>query len=656
MKFPFRTATIALLFAITPIVRADPAPPPAVVQPAANLVVDGIPVIPQAVAEEANRFTEFRAASLAAWHPTRREMLIRTRFADSVQFHEVRMPLGARRQITFFPDSVHSAVYPRTTDGREPGYFLFTKDIGGSEFNQIFRYDLGTGEIAMITDGKSKNGSPLFSKDGSRFVYTSTRRNRKDGDFYVADAGKPDAAKLIFPADAPGWSPAAWSPDGKTLLAGKFTSANESSLWLLDVATGATQRLTPEGGPKVRYSGGAFSADGKRFYARTDAGAEFEQLVYFDIATKRQTVLTPDLKWDVEDFDLSDDGKRLAYTTNEAGLSVLHLMDAATRKEIPTPKLPPGQVAGLSWHSNNRDLGMVLNSAKAPSDVYSIDVDAGTLTRWTESETAGLNTAQFPDPQLVHWKSFDGLEISGFVYKPDAAKFPGKRPVIINIHGGPESQFRPAFMGPYNYYFTRLGCAAVFPNVRGSSGHGKTFLTLDDGPKREDSVKDIGALLDWIKTQPDLDPDRIMVTGGSYGGYMSLAVSTHYADRIRCAIDVVGISNFITFLEKTEPYRQDLRRVEYGDERDPAMRAVFEQIAPLKNVSKITKPLFVVHGANDPRVPLNEAEQIVAALKKQGTPVWMLVAKDEGHGFAKKPNQQFQFYATIQYIQEYLLR
>jgi dipeptidyl aminopeptidase/acylaminoacyl peptidase len=366
-----------------------------------------------------------------------------------------------------------------------------------------------------------------------------------------------------------------------------------------------------------------------------------------DVATKQVTVLTPDTKWDVEEFDLSDDGKLLAYTTNEDGMAVLHLLDTATRKELPAPKLPPGQVFGLSWHPNSRDLGFVINSAKAPSDVYSYDVTTGQtspaggtptesgtagLTRWTESETAGLNTQQFPDPSLVRWKSFDGKEISGFVYKPDAAKFPGKRPVIVNIHGGPESQFRPAFMGSYNYYFTRLGCAAVFPNVRGSSGYGKTFLTLDDGRKREDSVKDIGALLDWVKAQPDLDADRVMVTGGSYGGYMSLAVSTHYADRIRCAVDSVGISNFVTFLERTEPYRQDLRRVEYGDERDPDMRKFLTQISPLNNVQKIAKPLFVVHGANDPRVPLYEAEQIVAALKKQGTPAWFWWPRTRGTG------------------------
>jgi dipeptidyl aminopeptidase/acylaminoacyl peptidase len=287
--------------------------------------------------------------------------------------------------------------------------------------------------------------------------------------------------------------------------------------------------------------------------------------------------------------------------------------------------------------------------------VYSLDVSSGKLERWTESETAGLNTSTFAEPQLIRWKSFDGREISGFLYAPDAAKFPGKRPVIVNIHGGPEGQFRPTFLGGINYYLNVMGVAVIFPNVRGSAGYGKTFLTLDNGKLREDSVKDIGSLLDWVKGRPELDSDRIMITGGSYGGYMTLACSVHFADRIRCAVDVVGISNFVTFLQRTEPYRQDLRRVEYGDERDADMREFLTRISPLTNVAKIAKPLFVVQGANDPRVPRNEADQMVEALRKQGTPVWYLLGKDEGHGFAKKKNYEYQFYSTVAFVKQYLI-
>jgi dipeptidyl aminopeptidase/acylaminoacyl peptidase len=287
--------------------------------------------------------------------------------------------------------------------------------------------------------------------------------------------------------------------------------------------------------------------------------------------------------------------------------------------------------------------------------VYSLDVETGKLDRWTESETGGLNTASFVEPELIRWKSFDEKSISGFLYKPPA-KFTGKRPVIINIHGGPEGQARPSFLGRNNYFLNEMGVAIVLPNVRGSSGYGKTFLTLDNGFKREDTYKDIGALLDWIKTRDDLDADRIMVTGGSYGGHMTLAIAWCYPERIRCAVDIVGISNFVTFLENTESYRRDLRRVEYGDERDPEMRAFMEKIAPVNNAGKMKKPMFIIQGKNDPRVPLIEAEQMVATLKKQGTPVWYLMAKDEGHGFAKKKNADYQFYATVQFVQQHLMK
>jgi dipeptidyl aminopeptidase/acylaminoacyl peptidase len=357
----------------------------------------------------------------------------------------------------------------------------------------------------------------------------------------------------------------------------------------------------------------------------------------------------------VEDFDLSPDGRTLAFETNEDGASVLHLLDTATGKEKAAPKLPLGVMNGLRWRPDGKELAFTLSSARSPSDVYSLDAATGKIERWTESETGGLNPAQFPEPELVRFKSFDGKTISAFLYKPPAT-FAGKRPVIVSIHGGPESQARPSFSGRDNFWTNELGVARLVPNVRGSSGYGKTFLKLDNGQKREDSVADIGALLDWIKTRPDLDPDRVMVTGGSYGGYMTLAVATHYSDRLRCSLDVVGISSFVSFLEHTEAYRRDLRRVEYGDERDPAMREFLLKIAPLNNAAKITKPLFIVAGRNDPRVPWTESEQMAAGLKKQGTPVWYLLGKDEGHGFAKRKNQDFQLYATVAFVRVYLLR
>jgi dipeptidyl aminopeptidase/acylaminoacyl peptidase len=602
--------------------------------------------------ESVERYTNFRSASLSNWHPKRREMLISTRFGDTPQVHLVKFPLGARKQITFFPERVGGGSFQPT----QGDYFVFSKDIGGNEFNQNYRYDLATGEVTLLTDGKSRNAGGAWSTKGDRIVYTSTRRTGKDNDFYIIDPKDPKTDKLLAQSEGGGWGALDWTPDDTQILIIEYVSANESYLWLMNTTTGEKKLITPKGGKeKISYDVGIFAKDGKGLYTITDKESEFSRLAYVDLATNKHTYITSNIPWDVEDIDLSDDGKNLAFITNEDGASVLHLLDTATRKEKALPKLPVGQVYGITWHKNNEDLGFTLVSARSTADVYSLNIRTNKVERWTESETGGLNTKNFTDAQLVRWKSFDGKTISGFLYRPPA-KFKGKRPVIIDIHGGPEGQSRPGFLGRGNYYLNELGVALLFPNVRGSTGYGKTFLTLDNGFKREDSVKDIGALFDWIAQQPDLDKDRVMVTGGSYGGYMSLAVSTNYADRIRGAINIVGISNFVTFLEKTEGYRRDLRRVEYGDERDPKMREFLLKISPVNNAQKIKKPLFVVHGKNDPRVPLNEAEQIVATVKKNNVPVWYLMAKDEGHGFSKKKNIDFQFYATVMFVKEHLLK
>jgi dipeptidyl aminopeptidase/acylaminoacyl peptidase len=425
---------------------------------------------------------------------------------------------------------------------------------------------------------------------------------------------------------------------------------------VMDLATGKKRRVTPSRkGELVAYDTPRFSKDGKTIFAISDRASEYRRLVLMPASGGKERVLAANLKHDVDGFDISFDANRIAFLTNESGSSGLRFIDLPTLKEQPRPPLVPGVIGGLEWRPKSSEVGFHMSSARSAGDVFSYDVKTNKVTRWTNGNNPELNTSEFVEPRLIKWKSFDGLEISGFHYQPPA-RFTGKRPVIINIHGGPEAQFRPGFTGRSNYFINELGVAIIFPNVRGSAGFGKTFIKLDNGMKREDSVKDIGALLDWIKEQPDLDGERIMVTGGSYGGYMTFACAVHFADRIAGAVSVVGISNFVTFLERTESYRRDLRRAEYGDERDPAMRAFLESIAPLNHAEKITKPLFVVQGFNDPRVPYTEAEQIVANLKKRGTPVWFLMAKDEGHGFVKKPNADYQFYATVEFAKQTLLK
>jgi dipeptidyl aminopeptidase/acylaminoacyl peptidase len=554
--------------------------------------------------------------------------------------------------MTFFPDRVAGASFqPARGD-----FFLFLKDVGGGEFFQLYRYDVSNGAVTLLTDGKSRNGGGRWTRNGERIAYTSTRRNGQDTDLYVQNPADPKTDRRLAELSGGGWRPLDWSPDGRKILVAEEISINESYLWLFDAATGEKTLLTPKGGAeKIAFEGGQFAPDGQSIYTTSDMGSEFLRLVRIDVSSGKRAVLTSQIPWDVEDFDLTRDGKRLAFVTDEDGAGVLRVLDVATGKETKVPGLALGTIGGVQWHANGHDLAFTFSGARSPSDVYSFDAATGKVERWTESETGGLNAETFSEPELVRWKTFDGKTISGFLYKP-AARSPGKRPVIVNIHGGPEGQARPGFIGRTNYFLNELGIAVIYPNVRGSTGFGKTFSKLDNGMLREESVRDIGALLDWIKTRSELDADRIMVTGGSYGGFMTLASAVAYNDRIRCSLDVVGISNFVSFLEKTEAYRRDLRRVEYGDERDPKMREFLIKISPLTNAAKITKPLFVIQGANDPRVPRNESEQMVGTVRKNGGPVWFLMAKDEGHGFAKKRNQDFQFYATVAFLQENLLK
>ncbi len=621
-----------------------------VVAPGDNLVVEGIPAIPAGLAADVDRYGNFRGASMTSWHPTKREMLISTRFADTAQVHVVKFPGGARTQLTFFRDAARNGTF-QPASGES---FIYSKDRGGDEFYQMYRYDMATGASTMLTDGKSRNTDARWSNAGDRLAYSSTRRDGQNVDLYVVNTEDPKSERVLAELHGGGWGARDWSPDDRTILAIEEISINESYLWLCDVATGRMTAVTPRDEKGVAYAGGQFSSDGKGIYTVTDKDSEFGRLAYIDLATKEHTYLTSDIHWDVEEFRLSKDGKKIAFVTNEDGISVLHVMETATRKEMPLPKLPAGVISGLNWHSNSHDLAFNLNTARTPTDVYSIDVATMKLERWTFSETGGINTEGFSEPQLIRWKSFDGKEISGFLYMPPE-KFTGKRPVIVDIHGGPEGQARPDFRGQNNYFLNELGVAMIFPNVRGSTGYGKTFSELDNGFLRENSYKDINALFDWIATRSDLDSERIAVMGGSYGGHMTLAISTFYSGRIRCSIDIVGMSNLVTFLEHTQAYRRDLRRVEYGDERDPKMREFLERIAPMNNVQRIKKPMLVVAGKNDPRVPASESQQIVAALKQNGTPVWFLMANDEGHGFAKKKNNDFLFYSAVEFFKTYLL-
>jgi dipeptidyl aminopeptidase/acylaminoacyl peptidase len=618
-----------------------------------SIAADGVPPIPAALVRELNRYQNIRSASFQDWVPGRRALLILTRFENTNQVHRVAFPGGARTQLTFLPERVLQA-------GARPksGQFAFSMDEGGAENYQVFLQDVKGGDATRLTDGRSRNASPKWSNAGKLLAWSSNARTGRDLDLYVADPASPGAARR-FKEVAGTWSVADWSPDDRKVAAVESISINESYVHLVDVATGATETVTPlrQGGdaPTVAYGNVRWSGDGESLYWTTDLGSEFNRVARYDLATRRMTPLTAEIPWDVEEFDLSEDGSRIALVANEDGIAKVHILDAATARELAAPDLPAGQITGLTFRKGSHEVGFTLSSARSTADAYSLDLDAVKLERWTESETAGLDPATFPQAELIHYKTFDGREIPAFVYRPDAGAFPGRRPVLIDIHGGPEGQFRPSFLGRANYLVNGLGLVLVFPNVRGSSGYGKTYLKLDNGKLREDSVKDIGGLLDWIAKQERLDSGRVGVIGGSYGGFMSLATQAKYNDRIRAGIDIVGISNFVTFLRNTQEYRRDLRRAEYGDERDPSMREYLERISPLTDAARIRTPLLVAQGKNDPRVPVTESEQMVSAVRAGGGPVWYVLGKNEGHGFAKKPNQDYLQAVEILFLNRYLL-
>lgn len=620
--------------------------------PNENLITENIAGIPKELVNQVKKYSEARGASLAEIHPTKNEIIISTRFGSTAQLHRVSQAMGARTQITFFDEPVGGATY----EPLKGAYLVYSKDVGGNEFRQLYKLDLKTLQSTLLTDGgRSQNGGVTWRKDGQGFYYSSTKRNGGDRDIYYMDPNNPKSDKLILQVKGGGWGIYDISKDGKKLLIGEYISANESHIWLLETTSGKLTEITDRNSESIVQSAASFSISNDEIWFVTDKDNEFERLATMNLITKKVVYHTSKIPWNVESYNLSEDKKSIVFITNEAGLNKMYLMNTVDKSYSAVKNIPIGLIGGANFTKDKQALFFTQSTAQSASDVYKLILKTGAIERWTESELGEMQQSDMSVPKFIEWKSFDNLKISGFYY-PAAAKFTGKRPVLINIHGGPEGQSMASFLGPSNYYTNEMGVAIIFPNVRGSSGFGKTFLAKDNGFLREDSVKDIGALLDWIAQQPELDKDRIMIMGGSYGGYMTLATAFHYADRIKCSVDIVGISNFNTFLKNTEEYRRDLRRVEYGDERIPEMAAFFEKIAPLNNVDKIKKPMFIIQGTNDPRVPVTEATQMRDKLKANGNVVWYLEAKDEGHGFRKKANVDFQRLAVIRFMQDYLIK
>lgn len=655
-KRGFGTAAVLALLACSALAaeQVQQASPPAVERRVLGaLVLENIPEIPAEVADTLFQYQQARGASFAGWLPAPQGLLITTRFGQTRQVHRVREPLGDRQQLTFFPEPI-SNIAP-SPDPEQP-VFLFGKDDGGNELYQLYVQDIASGRQRRLTDG-ARNTAPLWSNLGERFAYSTTVRNGRDTDIHVYDMASGESRPVLEREGL--WYALDWSPDDSRLLVLRYASRSESYPHVLDLDSGLLLPFRPSS-DSVSFGGGRFDRDGRGIYYTSDEDTEFRQLRFHDFATGESTLLSGDIPWDVSSFALSRDGRYLAFVVNADGRSEMHVRAVRGWRTLPAPKLPMGVVGSLRFSEDGWRIGFTLNSPRSPGDVYSFRVAETRLTRWTQSEVGGLDTSQFIEPELIRYPAFDEdadgqrRTIPALVYRPPAE---GPHPVLVLMHGGPESQTKPTFNPVLQYWVRELGIAVIAPNVRGSTGYGKTYQRLDNGPLRENSLRDVGSLLDWIGWQEDFDPRRVGIIGGSYGGYMVLASLVHFGDRLRAGIDVVGISNFVTFLENTKDYRRHLRRQEYGDERDPQMRALLQSISPTTHAHRIRRPLFIAQGANDPRVPQSEADQMVRTIRENpdAGEVWYFLARDEGHGFRKKSNRDLYNNAVALFLREHLL-
>lgn len=621
----------ATLLALLPALAAGqgktvPTPP--------NVKVEGMPPMPQSMLDGVARYGQFRQAQMIAWHPARRQVLITTTFA-SPQLHLVEGPLRDRRQLTWFPAPGLPTFVDASFDPADGNTLVFHYDPTGAEARSIYRYDMTSGQPSLVVEAQSRYVA-VWSHQGKWLAYDSSERNGKDRDLYVVEPSNPATKRQVAALDGP-WSPQDWSPDGSSILMNEVFTNAENYLWRIDVKTGQKTPITKRGdGQKASWLNARFSADGRKVYAVSDRGGE-SRIWRCDVAACAWTpvsadgvIVDPGGAAGSGGFELSPDGSMLAYVVDRGATTELQVIDASTLKARPLPAIPKGVVSQLRWRPGSREIGFTLGSIKAQGDVYSVDTASGSLTRWTMSETT-FNPDILPSPEVVTWKSSDGEVISGILYRP-AIKFSGPRPVMIQIHGGPDgTRERVIFRGRSNYLLNELGVAIIYPNVRGSGGFGRRFEQLDDGRGRDGAIKDVGALLDWIGTRPELDTSRVVLNGVSYGGWLALEAGIVYNDRVRGVIEGAGITDFVTFLDQTDPGRQENRRGEYGDERDPAMRAYLTSISPLTRASEMKKPTLILHPGKDTRVPVAQAEELVKALKGNNAQVWYAEFSDATH-------------------------
>jgi dipeptidyl aminopeptidase/acylaminoacyl peptidase len=611
-------------------------------EPEKPLFLDGAPAVPEDVRLRLDPYLDARRTRLAGALPGRRSFLALTRMGRSLQVYSIDAPLGPLKRLTHEPEPIEQVSYFATDDPA----LLYRVDLGGNERYQLVRLGLEKAERALLSDGISRHGAFSIAPGGAMVAFTANRRSEADMDFYLNDGRTSQSTRLLLAREGQ-WVAGSWSVDGTRMIVREVLSTEHSALHILELATGTLESVAPSAHPAV-FREARFSPDGDMLYFTSDRDGDFLQLYELELATGQLRSLTPDIPWDVETLALW--ASLIAFTTNEDGVSVLRLYDARTRSVRKVRGVPRGVISSFRFADRGKLLALTVTQPTEPEDIYTVELDTGKLERWTTSYLA--DPSRFLAPTSVRIPSFDGLEIPSYYYRP---RGPGPFPVLLWMHGGPEDQFRPAFDPIIQYFAVERGIAVLAPNVRGSDGYGRRYRSLDNGSLRPDAVRDVGALLDWIASRQELDGARVGIHGVSYGGYMVLAALVEFGDRIAAGCDVVGLSSLVSFLEGTSLYRRDARRAEYGDERDPAVRDFLQSISPLTGAARIRSPLFVAHGANDPRVPLAEAEQIVQAVRGSGAEAWYMVAPDEGHGFRKRGTRDTFYRLMATFFERHLL-
>ena len=613
-----------------------------------NLMFDNIPEAAAGSNDRLDAYLSARQATPLGFSP-KGQLLISTRFGDVDQLHLVERPAGERRQLTFLREPISQAVF-----SPDPGRsaYVYLEDSAGNEKSQLYYQRVGEPLPKLLTDGKSSNGSPVWSNTGREVAFFSTARDGVNADIDIADPQAGSLPRLAVTGDGGAWYPLDWSPDDRKLLVLKCLSASEAYLYVVDLSTGQKREVEPTPA-KVGIAGAKFSRDGQGVYLISDRDGEFAQLRYVNLFSNEKTVISGRLSADVAELALSRDGHYLAYVSNEAGMDKLNVLDLRTHQDLIPPKLPgAGIVEGLSFDAEGNRLAFGFAAPNHPRDAYVLDVAANHLEPWTHSEVGAVDPAKFVIPRLVRFPTFDRTDgadrqVPVYIYEPPT---PGPHPVLITLRGGPESSFRPGFDPWIQYIVNELGFAVVAPNVRGSAGYGKNYSSLDNGTLREDAVKDVGALLVWLSLQSAYDAKHVVVSGESYGGYLALATLVNFGERLRGGVDMAGITDFTSFLSNGAPYRQSQSRAEFGDERDPDMKAFLRRISPLTSAERISRPVLIVQGKNDPRVAVSEAEQLLYRLRSKGNEVWYLQAGDEGHVFQKKPDRDAYYRAFAQFL------